>query len=123
MKAINKEAGKVPHHQAGRLIPVHEAQAWPDMSVEWAGGKSTAKLTALPSEVRARVLLCSYRQSAEMYLSSWRQCVVKAFAENSAVDLVELNLIDLAVRPCLVAFHSHHEVSALYNFLLFTSFS
>jgi hypothetical protein len=98
MKAINKEAGKVPHAFAGQLVPTHKAQRWPEMLVSMGHAGENVKLDEMPEHVKARVVLARYRQSAEMYLGSWRNCVVKAFADNPDVDLVELNMIDLMVR-------------------------
>jgi ATP10 protein len=97
MKAINKEAGKVPHALAGQLVPAHKAQRWPQLLVSMGRAEENVNLSEMPKHVKARVILARYRQSAEMYLGSWRNCTVKAFAVNPDVDLVELNMIDLMV--------------------------
>jgi hypothetical protein len=53
-----------------------------------------------PKGVAARIVFASYRQSAEMYMKAWRDCVVKSFAKNSSVEIVQLHIIDLSVCCC-----------------------
>lgn len=99
MRAVNKEAGKVPHPNAGVLLPPAHAQQCPVMLLDVPGAQPAVKLGTLPEGARARIVLARFRGSADrMYLQRWRNCIVKAFAEEPRVDVAELHMMDLAVR-------------------------
>lgn len=58
--------------------------------------------------INARIVLGSFRASAEMYLSEWRNVVQDAFGDHLDVELVELAVCDVAVcllSPGLEAMH------------------
>lgn len=57
--------------------------------------------------IHARIVLASYRASAEMFLSEWRNVITESFQEHADVELVELNVCDLAVRHLPSSVSSH----------------
>ena len=108
MKGISKQQGRVPHPHAGKLQPAKVAQRWPQMPCSVHEREETFNVQELPSGVAARVVLASYRQSAEMYLKDWRGVAVRAIGDHPGVDLVELNVVDNAVRAFLVCRYRSH---------------
>lgn len=97
MAAINKAQGKVEDSKRATLIPANAAPVWPTMVVSsHASGEETFSRPA--AGIHARVVLASFRASAEMYLSEWRDVVQSAFKDHMDVELVEMAVCDVGVR-------------------------
>lgn len=107
LKTINKADGKIEDKKAAVFLPEHVAPAWPPMFV--ASHRSNEEEFSRPAAgINARIVLGSFRASAEMYLSEWRDVVQDTFGDHMDVELVELAVCDVAVRPPLgfIAIHS-----------------
>lgn len=97
---IDKHAGKVEHALAGRFLSSANAPAWPQLDVFEQGAKETTICQRPAPPARAMVVLACYRSSGQALLQPWRNRIIKALQGSPAVDLVELNLIDISVRAC-----------------------
>ena len=103
MRTINKADGKIEDKKAATFLPEHVAPSWPPMFV--ASHTSSEEQFSRPAAgISARIVLGSFRASAEMYLSEWRNVVQDTFGDHMDVELVELAVCDVAVRlsvPCI----------------------
>lgn len=100
LKTINKSDGKIVDRFAAMFLPEHVAPAWPPMIV--ASHSSAEEHFSRPAAgINARIVLGSFRASAEMYLSEWRNVVQDTFGDHMDVELVALAVCDVAVCPLL----------------------
>ena len=70
-----------------RLLLPQYSLPWPNLPLSVRGHSEPFHVDSLPDGVRARVVLARWRQSAEMYLGDWRNCIVSAFADTPEVDV------------------------------------
>ena len=110
---IDKQEGKVEHALAGRFLSSANAPLWRQLQVFEKGAREASIFQKPAPPARAAVVLACYRTSGQALLQPWRDRLVKALrGSSSAVDLVELNLIDISVlasqgSSCAVCFLPH----------------
>jgi hypothetical protein len=97
MGEINKSQGKVEDANRATLLTSNASPLWPPLMV--SSHESGEEYFSRPAAgIHARIVLASYRASAEMYLSEWRDVVLSAFKNHMDVEMVEMAVCDVAVR-------------------------
>lgn len=97
LRNVNDSDGKLENFSSFQGVPALASKQWPAMRVSSHANEDEDFSKPLAG-THARIVLASYRASAEMFLSEWRNVITESFQEHSDVELVELHVCDLAVR-------------------------
>eukprot|EP00892_Ulva_mutabilis_P005270 jgi/Ulvmu1/3114/UM015_0154.1 len=96
LRSVNKSNGKLVDFSSTQLIPALTAKHWPAMRVS-SHARADEEFSQPLEGTHARIVLASYRASAEMYLSEWRNVITESFQDHADVELVELTVCDVAI--------------------------